>query len=124
MAMNGKRFGNSVARRLFTSFALASIVPIGTSAVFTVGESHRTLHARAESELRQASDDFGERLVERLRVAENMLSALSADAPFDAIAFDATLIRTAAGTHLIEGELTDAPEFGVVPPGGTRLLVE
>ncbi len=124
MAFNGKLFGNRVARRLFLSFALASLVPIGTSAVFTVVEAHRTLQARSASELQQASHDFGERLVERLRIAENMLSALSADAPFDAIAFDAAVLRTAQGTQVIEGELTDAPEIGVVAAGGTRLLVE
>ena len=124
MAFNGKLFGNRVARRLFLSFALASLVPIGTSAVFTVVEAHRTLQARSESELQQASRDFGEQLVERLRVAENMLAALSAGTPFDAIAFDAALVRTAQGMQVIEGDLTDAPEIGVVAPGGTRLLVE
>ena len=124
MALSGKLFGSRVARRLFTSFALASLVPIATSAAFTVIGTHRALQARAESELRQASRDFGERLVERLRLAENMLSALSAHAAFDAVAFDAALIRTAQGTQVLEGEPTDVPEIGAVPSGGTRLLVE
>ncbi len=124
MALNGKLFGNRVARRLFLSFALASLLPIGTSAVFAVVEAHNTLQARSESELQQASHDFGERLVERLRVAENMLSAFSTETPFDALAFDAALLRTAQGTQVVEGELTDAPEIGVMAPGGTRLLVE
>jgi diguanylate cyclase (GGDEF)-like protein len=124
MASNGKRFRNSVARRLFTSFALASLVPIGTSAVFTVVESHRASHDRTATELRQVTQELGERLVERLRVADNMLSALSADTPFDAIAFDAALVRTAAGEQSVQGELGDVPEIDALPPGGTRLLVE
>jgi diguanylate cyclase (GGDEF)-like protein len=124
MARNGKQSGNRVARRLFTSLALASLVPIGTSAVLTVVETHRTLQARADSELRQASQDLGERLFERLRVAENMLSALSADAPFDAIMFDAVQIRTTQGTQAVEGVLADASDFELVAPGSARLVVE
>jgi diguanylate cyclase len=124
MALNGKLFGNRVARRLITSFALASLIPIGASAVFTVVEAHRALRARTDAELEQASHDFGVRLVERLRVAENMLATLSADSPFDAMAFDATLLRTAHGTHAIEGDLTDVAAIEFFSSGGTRLAVE
>jgi len=42
MGFKGTLFGNRVARRLFWSFALASLVPIVTSAVFTVAEAYRS----------------------------------------------------------------------------------
>ena len=70
MTLSRRLFGNRVARQLFTSFALATLVPISTSAVLTVVEAYRTLHERAAIELQQASRDFGGQLVERLNVAE------------------------------------------------------
>ncbi|HUQ53892.1 MAG TPA: diguanylate cyclase, partial [Gammaproteobacteria bacterium] len=124
MALNGKQSGTRVARRLFTSLALASLVPIGTSALFTVVETHSTLRARAESELTQASQDLGERLVERLRIADDMLAALSAHEPFDALMFDAVEVRTEQAGHAVEGTLAAVADIDSDVSGSSRLLVD
>jgi diguanylate cyclase (GGDEF)-like protein len=124
MAFHGTLFGNRVARRLFASFALASLLPIGTSAVFTLFETHRTLKSERETELRDANRNYGAQLVERLRIADDMLGAASVGEPFDSIALDSALIETELGPHVVEGEPIDVPSIGVVDPGRTRLHVE
>lgn len=124
MALNRKLFGDRVARQLFMSFALATLVPISASTIFTVVEAHRGLNARLEGELREESSDFGARLVERLGVADNMLAMLSVNASVDTIAFDAALLRTEHGAQFVEGYLSDVPSLGFMAPGDSRVLVE
>jgi diguanylate cyclase (GGDEF)-like protein len=124
MASKEKMFGNRVARRLVTSFALASLIPLGTFTFFTAIDTYRTQSARSENELKQASLGFGELLTERLRAAESALAALSVGAPSESAAFDAVVFRTTPGTHTVDGTLRAAPDVGVAELGGTRLIVE
>ena len=123
MTSKRKSSGNRVARRLVTSFALASLVPIGVFAFFTAADTYRTLDARLQNDLRQASLGFGELVAERLLAAEATLAALSAGVPSDSNAFDAVVFRTPLDAHPVDGSLLDAPD-ALVGPAWTRLVVE
>jgi len=125
MSLNSKIFGSRVARRVLVALALASLVPIGISAVFAVAELNRALEARAHDELEQAGREAQRRILERLAVAEDMLSAVAAQPiGFAPIALDAALIRTAEGVQPLFGRMLDVPAIDVAEMYSTRLIVE
>ncbi len=67
---------NTVAKRLYIAFILATIIPVAILGVVSFYQVNGELEQQAFSGLRKSSKDYGLRLIDRLVVAESTLKLL------------------------------------------------
>jgi diguanylate cyclase (GGDEF)-like protein len=116
-------FDSTVARRIFTAFLLASLLPVGVVAMLVLVQVRGTLEQQASVQLREAGRNNAQQLLDRMLAAESVLPYL-AGATLDRqpVQFDAAAIRVQDGEQTIFGELNAPPELDVAE-GASALMV-
>lgn len=119
-------FDSKVARRIFTSFFIASLLPVGLVAVLVVMQVRDAVEQQAQWNLRDAGRNSGQHLLDRLLAAEFILPYLGApwldDPP---VQFDAAAMLRDGGVQPLFGSFDVASSVGTdaVSAKRTRLLV-
>lgn len=111
-------FGSRVARRVFVLFVLAGMLPLAAAFVLVSLQVGGTLESRSFADLDDISRASGHRLLDRLLLARQLLSALPVSSTSVAsIAFDAVFIQGPDGTRQLLGEPAAAPSAAAIPSG-------
>lgn len=124
--MQSKRqfFGGRVGRNVFSSFLVASIVPIAVTAVLALTQVTQTLEHQARQQLGDASRNIGQQLLDRLLIAQDALGYLAAGAELtDSVALAAAQIVTSDEQRMVFGAPFDAPEVTIEGVGRTEITI-
>jgi hypothetical protein len=108
-------FESTVARRIFTAFLLASLLPIALVAMLVLGQVRGTLEKQAGAQLQDAARNNAQQLLDRLLAADSVLPYLSAGT-FDRqpVQFDAAAIHAESGrVQALFGEAAAWPEIEI-----------
>ena len=88
-------FGSRVARRIFGSFVIASLVPIATTAILALLQVGRVLQTRAYEQLSATTRSVGQQVLDRLLIAEEALGYVATNrGGAHPIGIDAALLET------------------------------
>ena len=100
---------NTVAKRLYLAFILATIIPVSILGIVSFYQVNGELEEQAFSGLRKSSKDYGLRLIDRFVVAESALKLLENRIPKLTLAHDSAILEERIGmlfSHIVVSKPT------------------
>ena len=117
-------FGSRVARRIFGSFVIASLVPIATTAILALLQVGRVLQTRAYEQLSATTRSVGQQVLDRLLIAEEALGYVATNrGGAHPIGIDAALLETQGRIEPLFGTLEPLADADAVAVDKPSVLV-